>query len=272
MTNELRDFRLGGAELPAAQKARLKAVEEELAELAAQFDDNLLDATNAWALYVTDRTELAGIPDSVIDEARAAAEADGKPGWKLTLHMPCYLPALSYADNRALRATLHRAYATRASDLGPPPRGTTARPSGASSQLRREAAQLLGYPNFAAALARAQDGEERRRRARRSCAISRAAPSPTPTRDYAELQAFAAAELGIADLAPWDRAYASEKLKARKFAFSEQEVRRYFPEGKVLAGLFRVAETLYGISIRASEAATGMRTSGSSTCSTPPAR
>ncbi|MET0682529.1 MAG: M3 family metallopeptidase [Casimicrobiaceae bacterium] len=255
VTNELRDFRLGGAELPAAQKTRLKTVEEELAELAAQFDDNLLDATNAWALYVTDRNELTGIPDSVVDEARAAAEADGKAGWKLTLHMPCYLPVVSYADNRALRATLHRAYATRASDLGASPAWDNGPAIRRLLLLRREAAQLLGYPNFAALslvpkMAKSVDDvllflRDLARRAK-----------PYALRDYAELKAFAAAELGIADLQPWDRAYASEKLKSRKFAFSEQQVRRYFPEGKVLEGLFRVAETLYGISIRASGAAT----------------
>ena len=149
VTNELRDFRLGGAELPAAQKARLKAVEEELAELAAHFDDNLLDATNAWALYITERSELAGIPERVVDEARAAAEADGKPGWKLTLHMPCYLPAVSYADSRALRATLHRAYTTRASDLGDSPAWDNSPAIRRLLLLRRAAAQLLGYPNFA---------------------------------------------------------------------------------------------------------------------------
>ena len=118
VTNELRDFRLGGAELPAPEKARLKALHEELAVLSARFDDNLLDATNAWALYVTDPDELSGVPDSVKAEARAAAAAEGKPGFKLTLRMPCYLPVMSHADNRALRATMHRAFATRASDLG----------------------------------------------------------------------------------------------------------------------------------------------------------
>jgi oligopeptidase A len=240
--------------LPAARKTRLKAVEEELAKLAAQFDDNLLDATNAWAHYVTERSELAGIPDTVIDEARAAANADGKPGWKLTLHIPCLLPALRYADNRALRAMLHRAYATRASDLGDSPAWDNGPAIRRLLILRREAAQLLGYPNFATLslvpkMAKSVDDvlaflRDLARRAR-----------PYAERDDAELRAFAADELGLADLAPWDRAYASEKLKAGRFAFSEQQVRRYFPEAKVLEGLFRVAETLYGISIRAGKAA-----------------
>jgi len=255
VTNELRDFQLGGAELPAAQKARFKAVEEELAELAARFDDNLLDATNAWALYVDDKAALAGIPHDVLAEAKAAAEADGKAGWKLTLRMPCYLPVMSYADSRALRATLHRANATRASDMGASPQWDNTAVIRRILELRREAALLLHYANFAEVslvpkMARSVDEvlaflRDLARRAK-----------PFAERDYALLVTFARDELGLADLAPWDLAYASEKLKARRFAFSEQEVRQYFPESNVLAGLFRVAETLYGISIREGRAAT----------------
>ncbi len=250
-TNELRDFRLGGAELPAPQKARLKAVEEELASLAAKFDDNLLDATNAWALYVTDPRELAGIPDSVLADARAAARSrrPGRAGSSRCTCRACW-PVMSYADNRALRATLHRAYATRASDLGASPAWDNGPAIRRLLLLRREAAQLLGYPNFAALslvpkMAKSVDEVLAflRDLARRAQALRRARRRRAP--------AFAAAELGLPDLAPWDRAYASEKLKAQKFAFSEQQVRRYFPEDKVLEGLFRVTETLYGISIRA---------------------
>ena len=253
--NELRDFRLGGAELPAREKARLKAVDAELAELSAQFEDNVLDATNDWALFVTDRNELAGVPEVVLAEAAAAARADGRIGWKLTLHMPCYLPLLRYADNRELRARLHRAYATRASDLG----ASSAWDNGPVIQrileLRHEAARLLGYAHFAELslvpkMAKSVDEvlgflRDLVRRAR-----------PFAVRDYADVQAFARTELGLVDLAPWDLAYASEMLKAKRFAFSEQDVRLYFPEHKVLAGLFRVAETLYGISIRESRAPT----------------
>ena len=253
MENELRDFRLGGAELPPPEKARLKAVQAELALLAAKFDDNLLDATNAWSLSVTDGNELAGVPESVVTEARAAAEADGKPGWKLTLRMPCYLPVLTHADSRTLRATMHRANATRASDLGASPAWDNGPAIRRLLLLRREAANILGYPDFAALslvpkMAKSVDEvlaflRDLARRAR-----------PYAERDDAELRAFAAAELDLPDLAPWDRAYASEKLKAKRFSFSEQQVRRYFPEAKVLEGLFRVTETLYGVSIREGKA------------------
>jgi len=253
IANELRDFRLGGAELSPDRKKRFKAVEEELAELSARFDDNLLDATNAWALYVEDETSLAGVPQDVLAEARAAAAAESRTGWKLTLRMPCYLPVMSYADNRELRATLHRGYATRASEMGAASEWDNTAVIRRILELRREAALLLGYANYAEVslvpkMARSV-GEVLaflRDLARRA--------KPFAARDYEELAAFARERLAIAELAPWDLAYASEKLKAQRFAFSEQEVRRYFPEDKVLAGLFRVAETLYGITIRESRA------------------
>ncbi|HVN35064.1 MAG TPA: M3 family metallopeptidase [Casimicrobiaceae bacterium] len=250
---ELRDFRLGGAELPPDSKARFKAVEEELAELAARFDDNLLDATNAWGLYVDDEAALAGVPRDVLAEARAAAAADGRTGWKLTLRMPCYQPVMSYADDPALRATLHRAYATRASELGAAKEWDNTTVIRRILELRHDAALLLGYANYAEVslvpkMARSVDEvlgflRDLARRAK-----------PHAERDYAELVAFARERLAIADLAPWDIAYASEKLKVDRFAFSDQEIRPYFPEHRVLAGLFRVAETLYGIAIRESRA------------------
>ena len=253
--NDLRDFRLGGAELPRERKARFKAVEEELAELSARFDDNLLDATNASALYVEDETQLAGVPRDVLAEAHAAAAADGRTGWKLTLRMPCYLPVVSYADDRNLRATLHRGYATRASEMGASKEWDNTAVIRRILELRREAALLLGYASFAEVSLvpkMARSVEEvlgfLRDLARRA--------KPFAKRDYAELVAFARERLGIADLAPWDLAYASEKLKADRVAFSDQDIRPYVPEHKVLAGLFRVAETLYGISIRESRAPT----------------
>ena len=247
IANELRDFRLGGAELSHAKKARFKAVEEDLAELSARFDDNLLDATNAWALHVEDAAELAGVPRDVLAEARAAAAAEGRHGWKLTLRMPCYQPVMSYAENRALRATLHRANATRASDLGASPQWDNTAVIRRILELRREAALLLGYTSYAEVslvpkMARSVDEvllflRDLARRAK-----------PFAQRDYVELLAFARERLGIDDLAPWDLAYASEKLKAARFAFSEQEVRQYFPEHMVLAGLFRAYGGAIGVS------------------------
>ena len=251
--NELRDFRLGGAELADDRKARFKAIQEELADLAAQFDEHVLDTTNAWSLYVESESELVGIPAEVKVEARSAAEADGQPGWKLTLRMPCYLPVMQYADNRDLRRTVHRAFATRASELGMNPEWNNGPLIDRILRVRKEAARLLGYHNFAEVSLvpkMAQSPDEVLRFLRD---LGRRA-KPYAERDYAELTAFARNELGMSDFAPWDFAYAAEKLKASRYAFSEQEVRQYFPEDKVLAGLFRVVETIYGVTIQEANA------------------
>ena len=253
--NELRDFRLGGAELPDEKKARFKAVQEELANLSAKFDDNVLDATNDWALFVEGEPELAGIPADVLAEARAGAEADGKRGWKLTLRMPCYLPVMQYAENRELRAALHRAYVTRASELGARPEWDNTPVIARLLVLRREAAELLGYPNYAEYSLVPKMAKNTEEVMTFLNDLGRRV-KPFAERDYAELTAFARDDLALAEFTPWDLAYASEKLKAKRYAFSEQEIRHYFPEDKVLAGLYRLVETIYGITIREATAAT----------------
>jgi oligopeptidase A len=251
--NELRDFRLGGAELAPDRKVRFKAVQEELAKLSAKFDDNVLDAENAWAHFVDDERDLAGVPPDVIAAAKEAAQADERSGYKLTLRQPCFVPVMQYAENRSLRATLHRAFATLASDLGANDAWDNTPIIQRILELRREEAVLLGYRDFAQVslvpkMARSPDEvlvflRDLARRAK-----------PFAERDYAELVEFARTELRIGDFSAWDLAYASEKLKARRYSFSEQEVKQYFPEDRVLAGLFRVVETIYGVTIRASSA------------------
>ena len=250
--NELRDFRLAGAELDAASKARFKAVEEELASLAARFEDNVLDATNDYGLYVEDETMLAGIPADVLAAAREAAAQDGRSGWKLTLRMPCYLPVLQYAQNRSLRETLYHAYATRASEFGKPAWDNTA-PIRRTLELRHEAARLLGYRNFAEVSLvpkMARTPEEVLAFLRDLAARGK----PYAERDMAELTAFARAELGIETLAAWDIPFASETLRQSRYSFSDQDVKQYFPEDRVLAGMFRVVETIFGVQIRESSA------------------
>lgn len=250
--NALRDFRLSGAELAAEAKARFKAIEEELATLSSRFADNLLDATNDYALYVDDGSRLAGMPADVVAVARAAAKADGKPGWKLTLHMPSYLPAMQYADDRALRETLYRAYSTRASEFG-----NAAWDNGALVDrilaLRAESAALLDYPSYA-------DVSLVPKMARSPAEVIgflrdlAARAKPYAEREMAELRTFAREHLGITDLAAWDVPYASEKLRLDRYSYSDQEVKQYFPEERVLAGLFRVVEALYGVTVRAAVA------------------
>ena len=249
--HEIRDFRLSGAELPEDVKPRFQAIQEELASLQAKFSENLLDATNAFAEIVTDAAELAGIPADVVEAARGAAEKDGKKGWKFTLHMPSYLPVMQYAESRRLREALYRAYATRAAefhDLGGKPEWDNMPLIRRILELRAEEAGHLGYGNFAEVSLVPKMAESPadvlaflRELAQKS--------RPFAERDMAELRAFAVSQ-GLTFMEPWDIGWASEKLKQERYSFSDEEVRRYFPEPKVLAGLFRVIETLFGVRIR----------------------
>jgi len=247
--NVLRDFRLSGAELDDVNKTRFKAVVEELSVLHSKFDENLLDATNAWEQLVTDEQELAGLPDTVRAALRAAAERDGKTGWKLTLHMPCYLPVMMYADNRDLRRTMYEAYATRASELGPHAGQWDNGPTMQRIlQLRAEEARLLGFPHYAAlsiATKMAESTEEVL--AFLNDLVSRSRPAAQ--KELTELRTFAAGRFGLDTLEVWDIPYYSEKLRQDRYAFSEEDLRPYFPEPQVLAGLFEVVRRLYGLDI-----------------------
>ncbi len=250
--NELRDFRLGGAELPADKKARFMQVQEELAQLSAKFEENLLDATNDFALYVEDAGELAGMPDDVQAMMKAAAEADGKSGWKITLHMPSYLPVMQYADNRGLREQVYRAYVTRASEFGKPEFDNT--PLIARIlKLRREAAELLGFRSYAEVSLAAKMADTPAEVLKFLDELG-ARARPYAEKDYEELKAFARDQLGIGDPQAWDNTYVSEKLSVARYSFSDQEVKQYFPEPRVLAGLFKLVETLYGLHVRADSA------------------
>ena len=249
--NELRDFRLGGAELPAAQKARFKEIQEALSKLSSRFEENVLDTTNDYALYVHDVQTLQGIPQDVLQAAADAAAAENKMGWKFTLHFPSYLPVLQYADNRELRETLYRAYATRASEFGKPEWDNT--PIIAEIlKLRHEAAQLLGFDNYAE-LSIATKMADSAKHVKDFLQDLAARAKPFALRDKIELDEYAA-KLGITDMQAWDVSYVSEKLREDKYAFSDLEVKQYFPEAKVLDGLFKVVETIFGIHVNKSAA------------------
>ncbi len=250
--NELRDFRLGGAELSAGHKARFRQLSERLAQLSSTFNDNLLDATNAFELIIQDRAQLSGIPEDVLEAAHKAAAESGKAGWKFTLQMPSYLPVMQYADNRELRQRLHHAYVTRASEFGNPAWDNTALIT-EILKLRREQAQLLGFKTFAelSLEPKMADTPEQVLGFLEELAVR---AKPYAERDLDELREFAARQLKLAELQSWDVAYASEKLRVARYAFSDQEVKQYFPEQQVLAGMFRVVETLYGLCFAADEA------------------
>ena len=249
--NELRDFRLGGAELLDKQKARFMNIQEELSQRAAKFEENLLDATNAFSLYIEDANTLAGVPDDALAAMRSAAQADEKPGWKITLQMPSYLPVMQYASNRALREQLYRAYVTRASEFGPPELDNTTLITDIL-KLRREAAQMLGFSSYAE-VSLASKMADTPAEVLHFLDELAARAKPYAEKDMAELRAFAR-ELDIADLQSWDHAYVSEKLRVARYSFSDQDVKQYFPEPRVLAGLFKLVETLYGLHITESSA------------------
>jgi oligopeptidase A len=251
LSHWLRDFKLGGADLKGEAKARFAAIQDRMAELSQAYSNHVLDATDAFAYYAT-ADELAGVPADVIEGMRAAAEKDGKAGHKITLHFPSYFPVLQYGSNRRLREKLYTAYVTRSSDLGPAELDNS--PVMAELlTLRQEEAQLLGYANYAEvslASKMARTPAEVMAFLRDLAAKARASAEA----DLAEMREFAARELGLAELQSWDIAYASEKLKEARYAFSDQEVKAYFPLPKVLQGLFGIIETLFEVAIRPTEA------------------
>ncbi|QTD43806.1 M3 family metallopeptidase [Ottowia testudinis] len=248
--NALRGFVLGGAELQGTAKERYAAIQEEQAALSQKFSENALDATDGYAYYATE-SELDGVPPDVKAAAGAAAEADGQPGYKLTLKLPSYLPVMQFAHSSALRQRLYRAYVTRASDQA---EGDGIKHDNAPLikdilMLRREEAQLLGYANFGevSVVPKMADSPKQVVDFLRQLA---AKAKPYAERDIADLRAFARDELKLADPQPWDWPYISEKLKEARYAFSEQEVKQYFQAPKVLQGLFKIVETLFEVAIR----------------------
>ena len=247
--NALRDFRLGGAELPAGQKPRYAAIQDELASLSAKFSENLLDATNGYSIFIEDEKRLAGLPEDDIQAARDAAQKDAKAGWKFNLQLPSYFPVMQYAEDRALRETLYRASATRASEFGKPEWDNTPLIE-RILRLRKEDAQLLGYANFAE-VSLVPKMAQTPRQVLDFLGDLAGRARPFAERDLAELRDFAQAELGFAKLESWDIAYASEKLRDRRYAFSDQEVKKFFPETKVLPGMFELVQKLYQIRISA---------------------
>ena len=252
--NAIRNFVLSGAELTGAAKERFAKIQERQAELSQKFSENALDATDAFTYYAS-ADQVDGIPQDVLQTARAQAETEGKTGYRLSLKMPSYLPVMQFAESSPLRETLYKAYTTRASDQAPAEFSQFDNSAVMREilALRQEEARLLGYLNFGevsvvAKMAKSPEEvvtflRDLARRAR-----------PYAEKDIADLRAFAAGTLHLPDPQPWDYAYIGEKLKEARYAFSEQEVKQYFPAPKVLTGLFRIVETLFEVTIRADSA------------------
>ena len=247
LANALRDFVLSGAELRGAAKERFAAIQARTAELSQAFSEHVLDATDGFAHYAA-TADLDGVPADVVQATRAAAQQEGKDGHRLTLHQPVYQPLMQYANNRELRALLYKAYVTRASELGPAERdnGPLMRELIA---LRQEAAALLGHTSYAdVSLVPKMARSPAEVNAFLNDLAQRA--KPYAERDLAELREFAARELQLSPLEAWDIAYASEKLKEARYAFSDLEVKRYFTEPTVLAGLFEIVQTIFEVQIK----------------------
>lgn len=243
----VRDFRLSGAELTDSEKCRLAEMQQELAMLSTRFANNVVDATDAFVMYVEDEAELDGIPADVLRAARIAADNDGRVGWKLTLQAPCLGPVMMLAKSRALRQALVLSAITRASDLGPQERDNTALIN-RTLALRAEVAEVLGFPNFgeyslATKMAR-NTGEV-------LSFLNELATRALPfaKRDRAELEDFARTELALNVVEPWDLSFVGTKLMQSRYSFSQQEVKAYFTLPKVLDGLFDLVDALYGVKI-----------------------
>ena len=245
LEHDLRDFVLSGAELPPEQQARFAELQTEGAQLAAQFSQNVLDATDAFALYFTDDSRLNGITEDEKAMFAAAAQAEGKTGYKIGLQMPHYLAIMKHADDRALRADIYRAYVTRASELGNPQWDNTANIS-RRLQIAQEEAALLGFANYAelSLFTKMADSPAQVLAFLRDLAHQ---AKPFGEHDLAEVRSFAREHLGLDTLEVYDLTYASEKLREAKYAFNETEVKQYFPADKVLSGLFAQIDKLYGV-------------------------
>ncbi len=252
--NSLRDFRLGGAELPDTDKPRFAQIQDEQAVLAKAFSDHVLDATDAFVHVVTSIDDLAGLPEDVIAAAADTAKQKGLEGWAFTLHFPSYYPVQQYAENRSLRRLMYEAYVTRASELATQyGRGQLEWDNTQNMidqlRLRDEEARMLGFSNYAAlSLAPKMARDVAEVDTFLSDFAQRA--KPFAQKDWIELQEFGRKSLGLQEIEPWDMAFVSERLKQARYAFSENELKQYFPLPKVLEGLFKVIQTLFSVSIR----------------------
>jgi len=251
--NVLREFKLGGAELNELEKARFKVIQEKLAKLSTQFEENILDATNEFSIFVGDADDLQGIPEENIKKAQSEAIEDKKEGYKFTLHFPSYLPVMQYAEDRNLREKLYRGYATRASELASPKFDNT-KLIDEILALRYESAKLLGFNHFTEMSLVTKMAKSNEEVVSFLMDLANKA-KPFALKDMEELSAFSKT-LGIEKLEAWDIAYVSEKLRQAKYSFSENEVKQYFPEHRVLKGLFKVVETIFKLKIIKTDAPT----------------
>lgn len=248
LNHDLRDFVLSGAELPPEQQAELAQLQTEGAQLGAKFAQNVQDATDAFGIYFDDAAPLAGIPEDSIAMFAAAAQSEGKTGYKISLQIPHYLAVIQYADNRKLREQIYRAYVTRASELSDEGKFDNTANIEQTLANALKTAKLLGFKNYAELSLATKMADTPEQVLNFLHDLARRA-KPFAEKDFAEIKAFARENLNIEDPQSWDLSYAAEKLRQAKYAFSETEVKKYFPISKVLAGLFAQIKKLYDIEL-----------------------
>ena len=243
----LRNFRLSGVELEGENKERYAQISEQVALTSQKFSENSLDAVDSWEWIVTDEKELEGLPQDAVNAAKQTAQAENKEGWKFTLKMPSYLPVMQYAKSQSLREKLYRGYATIASEQGDTQYDNSSNIEKLLA-LRTEEAHLLGYRDFAEMRleTRMADNADQVVGFLRNLASK---AKPFAENDVAEIKQFASQSLGLNDLQPWDYAYVSEQLRQSRYAYSDEEIKQYLPEPKVIDGLFYVISTLFNVEL-----------------------
>ncbi|OEF95061.1 oligopeptidase A [Vibrio splendidus] len=249
ITDALRDFELSGIGLPADEQHRYGEISKRQSELGSQFSNNVLDATMGWSKHITDVAELAGMPESALAAAKAAAESKEQEGYLLTLDIPSYLPVMTYCDNQALRKELYEAYVTRASDRGPNAgKWDNTEIITEQLKLRHEIARMLGFSTYSEKSLSTKMAEtpDQVLGFLNDLAVK---AKPQGEREVEELRQFAEKEFGVSELNLWDIAYYSEKQKQKLFEISDEELRPYFPESNVVSGLFEVLNRVFGMSV-----------------------
>jgi oligopeptidase A len=249
LDNALLDFELSGVALPPAKKDRFKQISQQLSQLGSKFSENLLDATHAWSMLITDEGQLAGMPPSAMDLARQTAQRQGKEGWLLTLEIPSYLPVLTYAEDRELRREMYHAYVTRASERGPNAgKWDNSKIMDQILALRHEQAQLLGFDNYVQrSLARKMARSYQEVMDFLTDLATRSRPKAQAELD--ELRQYTRDEFGVTQLEAWDIGFYSEKLRQQRYSITQEEIKPYLPETRVIPGMFAVINRLYGMEI-----------------------
>ncbi|CAI1157297.1 oligopeptidase A [Serratia proteamaculans] len=248
--NALRDFELSGIGLSPEKQRRYGEIVARLSELGSTYSNNVLDATMGWSKLITSEAELNGLPESALAQAQAMAQAKEQDGWLLTLDMPSYLPVLTYGDNRALREEMYRAFATRASDQGPNAgKWDNSEVMAETLALRHELAQLLGFDSYADKSLATKMAENPEQVLGFLSDLAKRA-RPQAEQELAQLRAFAKQHYGVDELEAWDITYYGEKQKQHLFSISDEQLRPYFPEQRVVEGLFEVVKRIYGITAK----------------------